>query len=83
MKKMNLNQYISAIIALVLGILVGQNIDRIREFLIIKQLSPSKVCQYDGKTYQSGESFRSTDGCNSCGCNNGEVACTLMACGQP
>jgi hypothetical protein len=37
-------------------------------------------CEYDGKVYEEGDSFKSTDGCNTCGCNNKEVVCTLMAC---
>lgn len=40
-----------------------------------KQLS----CQYNGKTYKDGETV-SIDKCNSCSCDNGQVACTLMAC---
>lgn len=42
----------------------------------------SKVsCEYNGQTYGPGEGFPSDDGCNSCSCSeNGEVACTLMAC---
>lgn len=37
-------------------------------------------CLYDGVTYDNGDKFLSTDGCNSCACSNGEVACTLRAC---
>ncbi len=37
-------------------------------------------CAYDGKRYANGEGFPSTDGCNSCSCNDGNVACTLRAC---
>lgn len=41
----------------------------------------SSVCEYNGVTYQVGESFPADDGCNSCSCTEtGEVACTLMAC---
>ncbi|HBC45160.1 TPA: hypothetical protein DCZ81_03275 [Candidatus Collierbacteria bacterium] len=36
-------------------------------------------CQYNGKTYKNGETV-SVDKCNSCSCDNGQVACTLMAC---
>ena len=39
-----------------------------------------KSCVYEGNTYKPGESFPSGDGCNTCTCNNGEVACTLIAC---
>ena len=37
-------------------------------------------CEYNGWAYAHGESFDSTDGCNMCSCNNGEIVCTLMAC---
>lgn len=37
-------------------------------------------CSYNGKTYKIGDSFQSTDGCNSCGCSDNGVVCTLMAC---
>jgi len=37
-------------------------------------------CQYNGKTYKSGDGFTAADGCNSCSCENGQVVCTLMAC---
>lgn len=39
-----------------------------------------KTCSYDGKTYGEGESFNSTDGCNTCTCDNGNVACTTETC---
>ena len=39
------------------------------------------MCSYDGKVYKPGDSFPSSDGCNSCGCSaDGSVACTLRAC---
>lgn len=41
-----------------------------------------KSCEYNGKTYKPGEGFRSDDGCNSCSCENGQVACTMMFCGE-
>lgn len=40
-------------------------------------------CEYNGWAYAHNESFDSTDGCNVCSCNNGEVVCTLMACEEP
>jgi len=40
----------------------------------------TKTCTYGGQTYQEGDAFKSSDGCNSCGCADGEVVCTLMAC---
>lgn len=39
-----------------------------------------KTCTYDGIEYSEGDGFPSEDGCNTCSCTNGEVACTLMAC---
>jgi len=45
----------------------------------VSQMIPYS-CTYDGKTYKNEESFPSNDGCNSCGCQNGQVSCTLMAC---
>ena len=39
------------------------------------------ACSYDGMPYQAGDSFPSTDGCNSCTCfEGGMIACTLRAC---
>lgn len=37
-------------------------------------------CNYNGNTYKDGEGFKSSDGCNSCSCQNGQIACTEMAC---
>jgi hypothetical protein len=37
-----------------------------------------RPCDHKGKTYQDGESFK--DDCNTCNCNDGIAACTLMAC---
>lgn len=38
-------------------------------------------CTYDGVSHKDGESFKSTDGCNTCSCgSNGEVACTAQTC---
>ncbi|MEQ1565059.1 MAG: hypothetical protein ABMA64_05430 [Myxococcota bacterium] len=39
------------------------------------------VCEYDGETYDVGESFPSSDGCNTCSCERGgDVACTRLSC---
>ena len=38
------------------------------------------ACEYGGETYQSGERFDSLDGCNTCSCEDGQIACTVMAC---
>lgn len=64
-----------------MGIFVGLNIINIRnneEPIIDKPFS--KSCQYNNKTYESGEGFPDIDGCNSCSCEDGKIACTLMAC---
>jgi Pacifastin inhibitor (LCMII) len=38
-------------------------------------------CNYEGTDYAPGESFPSSDGCNTCSCmDNGGVACTKKAC---
>ena len=48
--------------------------------LSIKSTAPA-ACSYGGQTYQSGDQFEATDGCNSCSCSaSGSVACTKMAC---
>lgn len=39
------------------------------------------TCEYGGQTYNVGDSFPATDGCNTCKCGpNGLVACTRRAC---
>jgi len=41
----------------------------------------SRGCVVDGEEHAVGESFPSSDGCNTCSCSsNGQVACTLRAC---
>jgi len=40
------------------------------------------TCVYNGDEYAENESFESTDGCNTCSCTEGDVVCTLMACGS-
>jgi hypothetical protein len=43
--------------------------------------STAVACTYGGKTYRPGESFASTDGCNTCTCGSGgSVGCTKLAC---
>ncbi len=37
-------------------------------------------CTHLGRTYRSGDIFPAGDGCNSCSCTDGEVACTLIGC---
>lgn len=40
----------------------------------------AKGCEVDGKSYRDGESMRTQDGCNTCVCSHGEVACTTIDC---
>ncbi len=43
--------------------------------------APGTGCDYGGKSYRPGDTFRSTDGCNTCSCApGGAVRCTLVAC---
>ena len=38
-------------------------------------------CEWNGKTYARGMTFAAGDGCNTCTCGeDGQVACTLIAC---
>lgn len=49
--------------------------------LALTHLNPlQNSCQYNGNTYKNGQGFKSIDGCNTCSCAKGQVACTLMAC---
>lgn len=43
-------------------------------------LKSDDTCMYNGVEYSDGDSFEAEDGCNSCGCDGGEVACTMMEC---
>lgn len=38
----------------------------------------TKSCTFNGAEYKHGETFKND--CNTCSCNNGEAACTLMGC---
>jgi hypothetical protein len=40
-------------------------------------------CEVDGVTYADGDTWTCADGCNTCACENGAVASTLMACEDP
>lgn len=67
---------LSIIFAIILIIAIGIII-----FLVLtKQEISKQQCIYNGVTYESGSSIAATDGCNSCSCEDGEVACTEMAC---
>jgi hypothetical protein len=40
----------------------------------------ARSCRDGAKTYASGTTFPSTDGCNTCSCADGSVACTTRGC---
>jgi hypothetical protein len=42
--------------------------------------STTGTCSYAGKVYQYGDTFKDSDGCNTCSCSQQGVACTLLAC---
>ncbi len=64
-----------------LGLILGSNLNNKQEGTDLGNVnSPPKTCEYNGVTYESGEGFPDVDGCNNCSCENGQVACTLMAC---
>lgn len=72
------------IFALGLGILVGLLLSNKTTLETLKDVNPIKLsCSYNGKIYAHGDSVPSGDSCNSCGCQNGQVSCTLMACDDP
>jgi len=49
--------------------------------LSIESAPNETTCAYDGDTYYPGDSFSSTDGCNTCTCGtSGSVGCTKRAC---
>lgn len=68
-------------VVFLLGILLGIKINNGQDEENPINLNPfPKSCQYNGKTYKSGEGFPAEDGCNSCSCDDGKIGCTLMAC---
>jgi hypothetical protein len=72
---------IAFVIVFLLGIFLGINIERAQNGEGWIDLNPiPHSCRYNGKTYKSGESFPAKDGCNICTCDDGKIACTLMAC---
>lgn len=49
--------------------------------LLLQNDQPSEsACVYNGVSYADGVRFDAIDGCNSCVCENGDVACTEIAC---
>lgn len=43
-------------------------------------MADAGACTYGGKSYAEGANFPSSDGCNTCSCSGGGVACTRRAC---
>jgi hypothetical protein len=41
------------------------------------------TCEYQGRVYESGAQFSAGDGCNHCGCTDGQVQCTALWCEPP
>ncbi len=71
------------VVTFLLGFVFGAKFEDISKYVI----GPGNnildsSCNYNGQKYKSGDSFMAEDGCNSCGCEGGQVACTLMACEQ-
>ncbi|MBI4008661.1 hypothetical protein HY357_00335 [Candidatus Roizmanbacteria bacterium] len=68
-------------IILLAGIALGFSLRTEENVNKLKDLNPTNTgCTYKNKTYKEGESFPAGDGCNTCGCNDGEINCTLIAC---
>ena len=38
------------------------------------------ACEYEGETYEDGESFPAADDCNTCTCEDGNASCTELGC---
>ena len=52
--------------------------------IVVEGDGSGATCEYAGESYESGESFPASDGCNTCSCGeDGEVLCTVMACETP
>jgi hypothetical protein len=49
-------------------------------FTVKLSIQSAATCSYNGSTYQQGQTFPSTDHCNTCTCTSSGVACTEMAC---
>ena len=77
---MNKQAAIGVVIGIILLFLCCICVSAIGALVYITNRSSSISCVYNGKTYQNGQGFPSTDGCNTCSCSNGQIACTLMYC---
>lgn len=71
-----MNTYLSIALYVTVGVVIGYVIAK-TDFTFISNIVPG-TCTYKGQTYKNGESFM--DDCNTCGCNGGQVNCTLMGC---
>ena len=65
-----------------LCITLGTVVVGLISFIIYLNLSPQEIkrCEYNGWAYANGEIYDSSDGCNTCFCNNGATVCTERAC---
>lgn len=70
---------VGAIVIFALGFLAGANFTVNGGDIQNIRILPVG-CTYEGKTYKDGEGFKDKDGCNSCSCQKGQIACTEMAC---
>jgi len=48
--------------------------------LSLAACSSGESCTVDGETVEDGETVDAEDGCNTCTCNDGTLACTEIAC---
>lgn len=49
-------------------------------FHVIVGVLLSEQCTYNGTVYKSGDTFNDVDGCNTCSCDAGSVACSTQEC---
>jgi len=47
---------------------------------LVRKITCNQTCNYEGNTYNEGDSFPCKDGCNSCSCSSGQVSCTKNTC---
>ena len=67
---------------LIMSLETGVNFQGLMKFSVCL-FSDTLPCKYNSQLYHEGDSFKSQDGCNTCGCSNGAVFCTEMACIGP
>jgi len=71
------NNRIYLVVILVLCLFIFLTLGIIGTFILLNR---EKGCTYNGAKYSDGDSFKATDGCNTCSCNDGDVLCTEMYC---